>query len=444
MSTQLRSSKSKIQRHWHALCRQIGHRTAGSRGERRAADYIEDCLHQLKLDHVGRHSFDFPNWASSACELKAGPTRPDRSIRSARASVYSVSTPPAGVRGPLAYLQSGSPLDFAQPLKGRIGLLIGSLALADENVKRRLMRSGLKALVNVDTRVPFAWPTSNGSAPQWVRGFRLPMAGIAYLDAIRLVEQIPLSAHLTIEARRFPDTSHSVMGEVVGRTRPEEVILVSGHHDCVDENVGADDNGSGVIFMLELARLLSRQCPRRTVRFISYGVEERLSVGSYQYMMSLTRAEQRRIVLAVNADSVSSAVGTDDVLVTATPDLDRLVRRVWQGRKHAARISSSVHGYSDHFPFNIAGVPSVSLGRRSIEGGSSWQLHSRHDNLDHVSADVLARTIDTAAVLLNRVAGASTLPFRRSIAPKLAREVATFARDTYRHPWSAKGFDYNS
>ena len=254
-----------MNRNWHVLCHDIGHRTAGSAGEQQAADYIESRLRRVGLENVQQLPFEFPHWTSSACSMKVSTPRsrrPARRMPSVRAGIYSVATPAGGVRGPLAYLQSGLPLDFEQPLKGKIGLLIGTFAIADEQVKQRVVRSGLKAIITVDMRVPFAWPTSSGAAPHWVEGFDIPMVGLPYLEAIKLVEQMPLNAHLTVSARCFPGRSQNVLGEIPGRDTPDDVIIVSGHHDCVEENVGADDNGSGVIFMLELARLFSGSSPQ--------------------------------------------------------------------------------------------------------------------------------------------------------------------------------------
>ena len=114
-----------------------------------------------------------------------------------------------------------------------------------EEVKRRVLKAGMKALLRVDSRIPFDWPTSIGAAPQWIDGYDLPTAGISYPDAIALVEQMPLHAELSIRAKTFPGTTQNVLGEIVGSDYPDEVIVVSGHHDCVEENVGADDNGSG-------------------------------------------------------------------------------------------------------------------------------------------------------------------------------------------------------
>jgi len=438
------ASRRRIDRHWDVLCNQIGCRDAGSKEEQAGADYIEDQFRKLGLVNVRQEPFDFPNWRFSSGSLRVGKGKPTRRVATARPAVYSADTGAKGVRGKLAFLETGLPMDFAQPLKGKIGLVLGSLSLSDKTLQKCIRQSGLKALIQVDTRCPFPWPTSVGCAPHWIEPGHLPAIGIAFMDAIKLVEQMPLDIQLKVRARTFPDTSQNVFGQIIGSQRPDQVIVVSGHHDCVWGNVGADDNISGVIFALELARLFTKRRPKRTIRFASYGVEERLSVGSYLYMRSLTPAARKQIVFALNADSGAGVLGSDVVRATGTPALEKLTRSIWEKRKHPAMISSGVNPYSDHFPMNIIGAPSLDLGRVSIPGAACWTLHSEHDNTDHVSSAVLARTIDTAAVLLRRVADSPRLPFPRRIASELARQVRQIAKTDYRHPWSPADFVYQS
>ncbi len=59
-----------------------------------------------------------------------------------------------------------------------------------------------------------------------------------------------------------------------GRTRPDEIILVGAHYDCVETTPGADDNASGVAVMLEIARRLRDRPLARTVRFVAFVNEE--------------------------------------------------------------------------------------------------------------------------------------------------------------------------
>ena len=59
-----------------------------------------------------------------------------------------------------------------------------------------------------------------------------------------------------------------------GSVRPAEIVVVGAHYDTVDESPGANDNGSGVAALLELARAFAALKPERTVRFVAFPNEE--------------------------------------------------------------------------------------------------------------------------------------------------------------------------
>ena len=445
MSKTPSASAARIRRHWNVLCEEIGERYSGTEGEQRAADYIERQFRQLGLENVHQHRFEFPNWDFSRCAVRAGRGGRLKRVATGRPFCYSVSTPPKGVRGRLVYLQTGTDLDFRQQTRGRIGLLIGSLSLGDPQLKRRLIRAGLRGLLVVDARLPVAWITTAGCAAQWIDGYHIPTASISYFDAHDLVRSSadgPVTIHLTIKARTFPAMSQNVVGEVIGSDRADEIIAVSGHHDCVWGNVGADDNGSGVVFTLELARLFAGRRPRRTIRFISYGVEEKLSLGSYLYMRSLPPRERHRFILSVNADLIASTTGNDSVYVTGTASLEKVARECWMQCRHPATVERLICQYSDHFPLNICGVPSLWLTRPSMLGGGYWHLHSVHDNPENVSVRVISRTINTTRRFIAKVADAPRLPFKRGIDARVMREVRAMAKQEFRHPWSVGQFRY--
>jgi Zn-dependent M28 family amino/carboxypeptidase len=62
--------------------------------------------------------------------------------------------------------------------------------------------------------------------------------------------------------------------EVPGGAHAGEVVIVGAHYDSVLGAVGANDNGSGVAAMLELARLFKDARPARTLRFVAFVNEE--------------------------------------------------------------------------------------------------------------------------------------------------------------------------
>lgn len=80
-----------------------------------------------------------------------------------------------------------------------------------------------------------------------------------------------------------PTVWNNIVVEIVGRTRPREVLLVGAHFDAVPMTPGADDNGTGTAALLELARVFKDFPAERTVRFVFFNLEEVGLVGSRQY-----------------------------------------------------------------------------------------------------------------------------------------------------------------
>jgi Zn-dependent M28 family amino/carboxypeptidase len=60
----------------------------------------------------------------------------------------------------------------------------------------------------------------------------------------------------------------------IGKTKPEETILVGAHYDTVQGTPGADDNASGIAALLELTRMFAATETARTLRFVAFVNEE--------------------------------------------------------------------------------------------------------------------------------------------------------------------------
>jgi Zn-dependent M28 family amino/carboxypeptidase len=110
---------------------------------------------------------------------------------------------------------------------------------------------------------------------------------------------------LAMAAREEPDAlSHNLVGELVGREHPEEIVLVSGHIDAWDVGQGAQDDGAGCTIALA-ATLLLRELgiqPRRTIRVVLWTNEENGLRGATQYVADHA-AELPRHIAAIESDS---------------------------------------------------------------------------------------------------------------------------------------------
>lgn len=91
-----------------------------------------------------------------------------------------------------------------------------------------------------------------------------------------------------------PFTSDNVLGFIEGSDLKEEVLIITGHYDhdgkAADGRIfyGADDNGSGTVGMMEVARAFAKakaegHGPRRSILFIGFTAEEKGLLGSAYY-----------------------------------------------------------------------------------------------------------------------------------------------------------------
>ena len=91
--------------------------------------------------------------------------------------------------------------------------------------------------------------------------------------------------------------AYNIIAEYPGTTKKDEVVLIGVHHDAF--YTGADDNSSAVAAFLEMARIIRNHTFARTIRLVSFDLEEFGSIGS------------TRFVEAGYADDVVSAIVID-------------------------------------------------------------------------------------------------------------------------------------
>jgi hypothetical protein len=420
-------------RDWKVLCHDIGERRAGTDGERQAADYVAERWVAAGLSAVTLERFP----CTSMAELRADVQEPTagRSWKSVEAVPLVGTTATAGsklIEGPLVWLEmpEGAHRLRDGSLRGQIVALFGPLP-TDARTHLQLVRAEPVAVIHIDERLPFSWAKNDGMYPYWVRQYGVrPTLTVPYLDAWRWRQHGLARLRVRVVARSVQSESQNVVGEIAGRDPNSPAILVTAHHDTQCNNVGADDNASGVVALLALARQLAttRTRPLRPIRFVSFGTEEQLSVGAAAYVRQ-HRNSRADTALVVNFDSVASPLGHFVLWVAGAAALERHAVNVLRQTRVDVAVRREIVPFFDHFPFNRVGIPSLTLMRENFPGGR-WQHHSAHDNLENVSATVLQQLLDGCAPLIRGLAAARKLPFpttlpaeQQAVARKLGRDL---------------------
>jgi hypothetical protein len=105
--------------------------------------------------------------------------------------------------------------------------------------------------------------------------------------------------------------------EQTGSAKPEEIVVVGAHYDTAPGTPGANDNGTGVAVLLEMARALKDETFQRTIRYVAFVNEEppyyfTERMGSRVHAAG-ARARGENIVAMISLETLgyySSAAGT--------------------------------------------------------------------------------------------------------------------------------------
>jgi hypothetical protein len=425
----LDASPDRIARDLQVLVHDIGVRLAGTPGERAAADHILAAARTLG---IAAWDEPFPVRArivrSQELAIRIGEV-----WHPFPCSLFS-STPGTDAEWREAALAVLAPTDYQRDdlsyLRGRAVIHLGC-HIASREAYRRLMAAGPACLLMVDTRYPGTTPLADGMFPAYTSAIgAVPTLNVAYQDAWRWVAEEATEARWRVDGGMEPAVSQNVVIELPGSDRAAEMLYVGAHHDTQADSPGADDNGSGVAGLLELARVLHPQPRRRTIRLISFGAEEQLSVGSASYVRAHRDEVRRRGRCIYNLDSFGSHLGWLQLYVNGQEAFEASFRPYLHAAALHYQLVTAVTPYADHFPFVAAGLPGAFHYRVNCDSGRFFH-HRPDDDLTRVSPAVIARDVSAIASWLAAMASADGLPFEPDVPAAQRDEIAACWEDLF-------------
>ena len=107
----------------------------------------------------------------------------------------------------------------------------------------------------------------------------------------------------------------------IGTLYPTTFIIICGHYDSIG-GTGTNDNGSGLVSILEIARLLKDIPTEYSIKFINFSGEEDGLRGSQNYVSSVVNATNPKmnIRLVFNLDEVGGVAGLTNNTITCERD----------------------------------------------------------------------------------------------------------------------------
>ena len=107
----------------------------------------------------------------------------------------------------------------------------------------------------------------------------------------------------------------------IGTVYPNTYVIVCGHYDSIG-GTGTNDNGSGLVSILETARLLQNISTEYSIKFINFSGEEDGLKGSQHYVSAIVNGTTPKldIRLVLNLDEVGGVAGLTNDTITCERD----------------------------------------------------------------------------------------------------------------------------
>ena len=275
------------------LCDDFGSRFGGTEGERQAAEFIQEKFREYGLSNIHLEPIKYLGWTRGEGSLEI-----ISPIQKTIPCITLPHSPPVEMEGTIIDMGPGAPEDFdtrADEIKGKI--VMTNSEITPKNTKRwvhrkeKLARStlgGAAGFIFVN-HYPGYGPATGGVGHKGqaalIPGISITKEDGAFIQ--RLSQRHgPVKVRLVTTDVLEPMTSWNIVGELPGDQFPDEIVMLGSHYDGHDISQGAVDPASGVVAVMEAARILSKYAAPlpRTIRFVMWGVEEIGLLGSRAYV----------------------------------------------------------------------------------------------------------------------------------------------------------------
>ncbi|HEY8478515.1 MAG TPA: M20/M25/M40 family metallo-hydrolase [Spirillospora sp.] len=368
-------------RHLRVLSDEIGWRIAGTASEHRAARYIAGELRSLGYKVELQ---PFPVADKHLAEIRARGERPWQASASPQGAVASVDGKVVDV---------GAVTEVTDAVRGKL-VLFDRVNGGETAQAKAAAQAGAKAALIVNARSQTYPERKPGSfVPNLTEEVGIPVLGLAEYHG----ERIRAGAkRLSFKVKHYTNlTSYNVLAERKATLpNPEgKAVIISAHYDSVPGSPGANDDGSGTVLCLELARVLRRLPTQQAIRICLWGSEEYGLIGARHYVAELDDKGVAQITGVFQNDMVAtshppagtywllSVDGADNTTTAAVNAAARRLGYVDQVQGPTAR------GSSDHEAFFERGIPA---GNFSWRGG---EAPSRLEPIYHTPQDTIAENI---------------------------------------------------
>ena len=196
---------------------------------------------------------------------------------------------------------------------------------------------------------------------------------------------------------KYSAGSENLVAVKPGGDNGERIVVLGAHYDTVPNVPGANDNGSGIATLLEVASVIANKEYAFTVEIVMFGAEEIGLFGSRYYVKELDDNKRMNTIPMLNFDALGS--GKNPGIYGDPELLDVLGQYASTSGIEVEKKNSMAPGTSsDHAPFSEAGSPVVFFLADDFS-----RIHSPEDTLEFVRPELLGSAVAMTVALLDQL-----------------------------------------
>ncbi len=202
---------------------------------------------------------------------------------------------------------------------------------------------------------------------------------------------VKIYAEITVQGSAWHGTSYNVIAKKSANVNPgKEILLITAHYDSELGSVGANDNGSGIGILMEVAQIVSTYTSDLDIWFVALGGNKYDMAGSAYFLSQLDQKTKDRIVGCINLDMLADKNGNHFNIYTVDGRKNIisyfLERSFYKLYGESLPVMNDIIG--DHSSFAYAGIPSVLLSQDRL----NVEYYNKDDVIDNLSINHLGKT----------------------------------------------------
>lgn len=390
-------------------------RMSGSESNAKAVDYYYQTLSSLGLDSVWKEEVKVVNWIHGE-------------------STVFLNLPEKG-RQYFGSIPLGTSAGTKKNITAQVVEVRSQEELAGAKVKGKIVFLNMVMDDSVNTYSVAGWQRKEGPSAASKKGAvaaivrsvtevvdNNPHTGVTrFAEGVKPIPAIAISTvsanGLSKALKKNPDRKltvyctsstkddaigHNVVGEIKGKTNPQNIILVSAHIDSWFNSQGANDNATGCVQAIQVLRSLKSLQEKgfftdNTVRILLYQDEEMFMRGFNTYASRCASSGEKHL-LDIELDSGAGAPGSF-ILCTEGAVADKLNAAVLPALSAQYDLKPFVSvGEINSWPLSPYKVP-VAFYRAETEGYFHLH-HSPLDNIDTIDPEQIKKSAAAIASMV--------------------------------------------